>query len=73
MSDPLCVFAQLADGRTAIGVDRDGEGRVSFLISREDAAKLIEHSPEYASGIFLTLVPSYAVQQPAKRKRKGSE
>jgi hypothetical protein len=68
MSDPLVVLAQLADGRSAVSVDRDGEGRVTFLLSGADAALIIGRLQDYASGVYITLLPASQVK-PTKGKR----
>jgi hypothetical protein len=71
VSDPLVVLAQIADGRSAVSVDRDGEGRATFLMSGADAALLIGRLQEYAAGVYLTLVPASAVQATPKKRKRG--
>jgi len=73
VSDPLVFLAQLADGRTCLGSDRDGEARLTLLLSRQDAAKLLERLDEYESGFYVTLVPEDAVKKPKGRKRAASD
>jgi hypothetical protein len=73
MSDPLVILSQMAEGRGAVQVDRDGEGRATFLMSGTDAALLIGRMPEYAAGVYITFVPFAAVQSPKPRKRKRGE
>jgi len=70
MSDPLVFLAQLADGRTCLGSDRDGEARLTLLLSRHDAAKLLERLDEYEGAFYVTLVPEQAVKSSTKRVRK---
>jgi hypothetical protein len=72
-SDPLVILAQMAEGRGAVQVDRDGEGRATFLMSGTDAALLIGRMPEYAAGVYLTFVPFAAVKPTKKRKRGEPE
>jgi hypothetical protein len=73
MPDPLVFLAQLADGRTCLGTDRDGEARLTLLLSRHDAAKLLERLDEYEAGFYVTLVPEHAVTRPTKRKRTTAD
>jgi hypothetical protein len=71
MSDPFVFLAALADGRTVLGTDRDGEARLTLTLSRHDAAKLMERLDEFTSGFYCTLVAEHAVRTTPKRKRRG--
>lgn len=55
--DPIAFPAQLADGRTCLGTDRDGEGRLTVLLSAEDTAMVITRLDELREGFYVTLVP----------------
>lgn len=57
MSDPLCFLAQLAGGQSCLGVDRDGEAWLKVLLSRQDAARIIERQGDLMEGFYVTLVP----------------
>lgn len=70
MSDPLVFLAQLADGRTCLGSDRDGEARLTLLLSRHDAAKLLQRLDEYEGAFYVTLVPEQTVKRSAGKGRK---
>lgn len=72
MSDPLCFLAQLADGRTCLGSDRDGEARLTLILSRQDAATLLQRLDEYQAGFYVTLTTEQQVKT-GKRKRGQSE
>lgn len=75
MSDPLVFLAQFADGRTCIGADRDGEARLTVLLSRHDAAELLRRQDEFTAGFYVTLVPESAVKAttPTKRRRRAHD
>lgn len=73
MADPLCVLSQLADGRSAVSVDRDGEGRVTFLVSGADAAQIIGRLQDYATGVWITLVPASAVKADKPKRRRRTD
>jgi hypothetical protein len=68
--EPLCFLAALADGRTCLGSDRDGEARLTLTLSRIDAARLMERLDEYAAGFYVTLCSEEAVKPTKKRKRE---
>jgi hypothetical protein len=72
-AEPFVFLAALADGRTCLGSDRDGEARLTLTLSRNDAAKLMERMDEFTSGFYCTLVAEHLVtaKTPAKRKRRG--
>jgi hypothetical protein len=74
-AEPFVFLAALADGRTVLGTDRDGEARLTLTLSRHDAAKLMDRLDEFTSGFYCTLVAEHLVtaRQPAKRKRKGQD
>jgi len=55
--DAIAFHAQLADGRTCLGTDRDGEGRLTLLLSAEDTAAVITRLDELREGFYCTLVP----------------
>jgi hypothetical protein len=71
-AEPFVFLAALADGRTVLGTDRDGEARLTLTLSRADAAKLMERLDEFTAGFYCTLVAEHLVQAP-KRKRKGRD
>ena len=66
--DPLCFLAQLAGGQSCIGVDRDGEAWVKFLLSDKDAATLMARRSELAECFYVTLVPERDAKRPPSRR-----
>jgi hypothetical protein len=70
-AEPLAFLAQLADGRTCVGTDRDGEARLTILLSRHDAAALMQRLDEFQAGFYCTLVAESAVQATPKKRKRG--
>lgn len=68
--EPLAFLAQLAPGQTCVGTDRDGEAWLKVLLSRQDAAKLLERLEEYQEGFYVTLVPEREVKNLTKSHAK---
>ncbi len=44
--DLIRFVAALADGRTCLGFDREGEARLTLILSQGEGAKLAERLPE---------------------------
>lgn len=44
--DYITFVAALADGRTCLGCDRDGEWRLTLILSSEDGANLAQRLDE---------------------------
>lgn len=43
---PISFVAALADGRTCLGFDREGEARLTLILSGPEAAELAKRLPE---------------------------
>lgn len=43
---PIAFVAALADGRTCLGFDREGEARLTLILSGQEAADLATRLPE---------------------------
>ncbi len=66
--DPLCFLAQLAGGQNCMGSDRDGEAWLKVLLSRQDAARVLERLDELGEGFYVTLVPERDAKRPPSRR-----
>jgi hypothetical protein len=42
-SDPIAFVAALADGRTCLGCDRDGEWRLMLILPNDEGKQLAQH------------------------------
>ena len=67
--EPVCFLAQLAGGQTCVGTDRDGEAWLKVLLSRQDAAAVMDRLDELTEGFYVTLVP----ERQAKAKLPASK
>ena len=55
---PIQFTAALADGRTCLGFDREGEARLTLIVSQQEAAELAKRLPELMDTAFVvTLKP----------------
>jgi len=43
---PIAFVAALADGRTCLAFDREGEARLTLILPQAEAAKLVGRLPE---------------------------
>ena len=66
--DPLCFLAQLAGGQSCIGADRDGEAWLKVLLSRQDAARILEQQHTLMEGFYVTLVPEAQAKRPPSKR-----
>lgn len=48
----MTFVAALADGRTCLGFDRDGEARLTLILSQPEAAKVAGRLPELMDTAF---------------------
>lgn len=56
--EPISFTAALADGRTCLGFDREGEARLTLIVSQQEAATLAQRLPELMDTAFrVTLIP----------------
>ncbi len=60
--EPITFLGQLAGGQTCLGTDRDGEGYIKLLLSRQDAAAVMSRLDELEEGFYVTFVPEWEVQ-----------
>lgn len=44
--EPIAFVASLADGRTCLGTDRDGEWRLTLILPEQEGAQLAQRLPE---------------------------
>jgi len=70
MSDEpvICFLAQLAGGQSCIGADRDGEAWLKVLLSRQDAARILERQDSLMEGFYVTLVPEAQAKRPPSKR-----
>ncbi len=55
---PIQFTAALADGRTCLGFDREGEARLTLIVSQQEAAMLAQRLTELMETAFVvTLAP----------------
>jgi hypothetical protein len=55
---PIQFTAALADGRTCLGFDREGESRLTLIVSQQEAAIIAQRLVELMDTSFVvTLVP----------------
>ena len=58
VSSPIQFAAALADGRTCLGFDREGEARLTLIVSQTEAAMLAQRLTELMDTAFrVTLDP----------------
>jgi hypothetical protein len=51
-ADPIAFVAALADGRTCLGCDRDGEWRLTLILPSSEGATLAARLPELRDVTF---------------------
>jgi hypothetical protein len=51
-SEPIAFIAGLADGRTCLSFDREGEARLTLILPQAEAAKLVQRLPELMDTSF---------------------
>jgi hypothetical protein len=61
-TDPIAVAAALADGRTCLGCDRDGEWRLTLILPQAEGARLASRLHELRDKTFWAV---FQVQPPA--------
>lgn len=66
--EPICFLAQLAGGQSCIGADRDGEAWLKVLLSRQDAARILERQEELSEMFYVTLVPEADAKRPPSKR-----
>ena len=54
--EPIVFQAALADGRTCLGFDREGEARLVLIISQQEAAKLAVDLPRLMDTAFVVKI-----------------
>lgn len=52
----MSFVAALADGRTCLGFDREGEARLTLILSQPEAAKLAQRLDELMDKSFLVVL-----------------
>jgi hypothetical protein len=45
-TEPIAFVAALADGRTCLSFDRDGEARLTLILAEQEAAQLVQRLGE---------------------------
>jgi hypothetical protein len=66
---PVAFLGQLAGGQTCIGTDRDGEAWIKILLSRADAARVMERMDELSEAFYVTFVPEREVHGTRGRRK----
>ena len=57
-AEPISFIAALADGRTCLGFDREGESRLTLIVSQQEGAVIAQRLVELMDTSFrVTLVP----------------
>jgi hypothetical protein len=56
VTDPIAFVAALADGRTCLGCDRDGEWRLTLILPSAEGARLAARIHELREKTFWTVL-----------------